>query len=125
MLGSFLAQALHIAQMQIIEKEPLSEYSITPLDSNPLWGIWAPLAIAGCVLVLFAPVLLRLVGQWWSDPDYSHGFFVPFFSAYLIWRRRESLAKLNVKPTWWGMLLVLGSIGLFFLGSLGAELFLA
>src|SRR5438270_6297283 len=110
--------------MQTIEKEQLLGHSSAVVDSKSRWADWQLLAVAGCMLVLFAPVLMRLVAQWWSDPDYSHGFFVPFFSAYLIWRRRGSLAKLNVKPTWWGMLLVLGSVGLLFLGSLGAELFL-
>src|SRR5438105_14434628 len=109
--------------MQIIEKDALSEYAITAVDSNPRWGIWAPLAIAGCVLVLSAPVLLRLVGQWWSDPDYSHGFFVPFFSAYLIWSRRGSLAKLNQKATCWPIFLLPGAVGSHFLGSLAAQLF--
>ena len=73
---------------------------------------------------LYAPVLVRLVRQWNTDADYSHGFLVPFLSAYLIWQRREKLAQVVRCPSNWGLLVVLGSIGLLFLGSLGAELFL-
>src|SRR5262249_9749287 len=54
----------------------------------------------------------------------SHGFFVPLFSSYLIWRRRDALAQMPARSSWWGMICVLGSLGLLFLGSLGAELFL-
>src|SRR5438552_8380932 len=106
------------------QPQPLIEESSRSL-AKPA-GKYLPTALLiVAVTVLFWPVITGLVSDWFKDADYSHGFFVPFFSAYLIWRRRESLAKLNVKPTWWGMLLVLGSIGLLFLGSLGAELFLA
>ena len=27
---------------------------------------------------LYAPVVLKLVRQWWLDPDYSHAFLVAF-----------------------------------------------
>ena len=65
-----------------------------------------------------------MVRQWYTDSDYSHGFLVPFLSVYLIWLRRDKLAEVVRRPSNWGLLLVLGSLGLLFLGSLGAELFL-
>jgi len=49
---------------------------------------------------------------------------VPFLSAYLIWQRRDKLAEIARRPSNVGVLLVLLSVGLLFLGSLGAELFL-
>jgi len=27
---------------------------------------------------------VKLVADWWDDPNYSHGFLVPVFSAYLV-----------------------------------------
>ncbi|MFZ1134606.1 MAG: exosortase A [Candidatus Korobacteraceae bacterium] len=86
---------------------------------------WQGAVIVAAMLLLYGPVLWRLMQQWYSDPDYSHGFLVPFLSAYLIWQRRDKLAEIVRKPSNWGMLVVLGSLGLLFLGSLGAELFLA
>ena len=86
---------------------------------------WQGGLIVAATVLLYAPVLWRLMQQWYSDPDYSHGFLVPFLSAYLIWQRRDKLAEIVRKPSNWGMLVVLGSLGLLFLGSLGAELFLA
>jgi exosortase len=85
---------------------------------------WRGALLVAALLGLYAPVLWRLVRQWYTDPDYSHGFLVPFLSAYLIWQRRDKLAEVARRPSNWGILLVLGSLGLLFLGSLGAELFL-
>jgi exosortase len=95
-----------------------------------LWQTLKPFGWRGlllvCVLVaLYAPVLMHLVGQWYNDADYSHGFLVPLLSLYLIWQRREKLRQVARRPSSWGMLVVLFSVGLLFLGSLGAELFLA
>ena len=83
-----------------------------------------PLIIAGILLALYAPVIQGLLINWYQDPDYSHGFFVPLLSAYLIWRKRAELRSLPAQPNWCGLLIVLGALGLLFLGSLGAELFL-
>ena len=85
---------------------------------------WQGWLLAAVVLGLYAPVLLRLVKQWYTDPDYSHGFLVPLLSAYLIWQRRDKLAQIARKPSAWGLMVVLGALCLLFLGSLGAELFL-
>jgi len=85
---------------------------------------WQGAVLVAVLLALYAPVLVRLVRQWWTEPDYSHGFLVPLLSAYLIWQRRDKLAEVARKPSNWGLLVVLGSLGLLFLGSLGAELFL-
>jgi exosortase len=80
--------------------------------------------ILSCLLLLlYAPILRNLVLQWWSDPDYSHGFFVPLFSGYILWRQRERWMKCEIKPANFGLLVMLGALGLLFVGSLGAELF--
>jgi exosortase len=85
------------------------------------WQGWLLVAV---VVGLYAPVLWRLGRQWYEDPDYSHGFLVPLLSAYLIWQRRDKLAAVVRKPSNLGLLVVLFALGLLFLGSLGAELFL-
>jgi exosortase len=85
---------------------------------------WQGALLVVVLLALYAPVLVRLVRQWWTDPDYSHGFLVPLLSAYLIWQRRDKLAEVARKPSNWGLAVVFASLGLLFLGSLGAELFL-
>ena len=44
--------------------------------------------VAGLGLLGWAywPTLEFLYSKWSNDPQYSHGFLVPIFSAYLIWR---------------------------------------
>jgi exosortase len=86
------------------------------------WGIWAAV-LGGLVLVLYGPVLTRLVANWWENPDYSQGFLVPVFSGYVLWRKRDRLARIPLTPSNFGALVMLGAIGLLFVGSLGAELF--
>lgn len=87
---------------------------------------WQGYLLIAAVAVLYAPVLLKLVTQWFNDADYSHGILVPFVSLYLIWRKRDELAKIPSQPSFfWGMAVVLGSLFVMVLGSLGAELSLA
>ncbi len=86
---------------------------------------WQGLLLTAVLIFLYAPVLKLLVWQWYNDADYSHGFLVPVLSAYLIWARRDKLRQISRQPSAWGMVIVLFSLGLLFLGSLGAELSLA
>ncbi|MFZ0420465.1 MAG: exosortase A [Candidatus Sulfotelmatobacter sp.] len=85
---------------------------------------WRLIVLVGAVLAVFGGVLAGLVQDWWGNADYSHGFFVPILSLYLVWRKREELSRLSPRPNAWGMSIVLFSLGLLWLGSLGAELFL-
>ncbi len=108
------------------------EISIGARDSgfSAFWQTLKPFGWPGVLLcvvlgLLYAPVIRTLVYQWYIDADYSHGFLVPVLSAYLIWQRRDELRRIPRYGSNWGMAIVLMAIGLLFLGSLGAELFLA
>jgi len=85
--------------------------------------------IVGVVLTvllgaLYGAILVRMGVQWYDDPDYSHGFLIPFMSGYFVWERREKLRALSPVPSVWGIgLLGLGLLMLV-IGSLGAELYL-
>jgi exosortase len=46
-------------------------------------------------------------------------------SLYLVWQRRGKLSTIPRRPSLWGMFIVVVSLCVLFLGSLGAELFLA
>jgi exosortase len=80
--------------------------------------------LAGFVILAYAQVLAHLALQWWREPDYSHGFLVPIFSAYALWQNRDALRRMQARPSWIGMLLFVLSLALLITGSLGAELFL-
>jgi exosortase len=80
--------------------------------------------VAACVLLAYAPVLMHLAEQWWDEPDYSHGFLVPLFSAFVLWQKRDELRRVVPRPSWIGMLILCASLVVLFIGTLGAELFL-
>jgi len=82
-------------------------------------------ALLAWLALLYAPTVGRLVWEWWDDPNYSHGFLVPVFAAYLIWQRRTALAALRATGSWLGLPVLLGGLAMFVLGEIGAERFLA
>ncbi len=86
----------------------------------PLFG-WFGLLLGLC----HAPVLARLVRQWYMDEDMGHGFFVPLVVAYLVWQKRRELLELTPAPSWWGLAVVFYAALQSYVASLGAELFLA
>ncbi len=89
---------------------------------NREWIIW-PCAFIVLICILYAPILKNLVLDWWTDPDYGHGFLVPLISAYVLWRQRAKWLSTEFKPSNFGFLVILGGIVLLLGGSLGAELF--
>jgi exosortase len=88
-------------------------------------ALWQTTVILVLLLWMYLPTLGHLVVQWWSDPNFSHGFFVPLFSAFVIWQERTRFAIARVHPSWWGLLFLAMGLCLLILGQLGAEIFLA
>ena len=86
---------------------------------------WYALAVLALVGWLYAPVLYNLVRQWWQDPNFSHGFFVPLFSAWVLWQTRERLERIRPEPSAWGLPVIVGSLAVLILGIFGVELFLS
>lgn len=87
---------------------------------------WAQIAWFGVLaLACYAPVLSRLVRQWSTDDDMSHGFFVPLISAFIVWQRREELMAIKPRPNWWGLAVVFYGAFQLLMATLGAELSLA
>ena len=73
---------------------------------------------------LYAPLASRLAAQWWQDPNYTHGFFVPIFSMFLLWEGRDKLAALRMKPAWSGLVIVLLALMVLVLGTISSGFFL-
>ena len=96
--------------------------------SSPLWKKfmdWRTAVLLVLMGWLYAAILGRLVHQWWIDPNFSHGFFVPAFSLFLIWQDRSRLESIRRTPSAWGLPIILFSLCLLLLGVFGAELFLS
>jgi exosortase len=73
---------------------------------------------------LYWTVVPKLVHDWWDDPNFSHGFLVPFFSAWLIWERRAELQVFASQRTLLpGIFLVLVGVAMLVVGKVGGEYF--
>jgi exosortase len=87
---------------------------------------WLPFAIIAVLLaVLYYRVAIKLVYDWYTLPDYSHGFLVPLFAAFLVWDKRKAIRATPIKQSWMGIFLVLFAIVVLILGVYGVELFTA
>src|SRR5713226_9509204 len=91
-------------------------------SSDRARAIWFAV-LSSLTILLYWHVLKALVLDWWGDPDYGHGFLVPLFSGYVLWRERERWARAESKPSNFGLLVMAGAVVLLIGGSLGAELF--
>jgi exosortase len=80
-----------------------------------------------CLLVVavYSHVLAKLVTDWWQIPDFSHGFLVPLFAAYLVWEKRETLRATSIVPCWSGIAVMALGLVVLLLGVYGSELFLS
>src|SRR6266851_3972231 len=81
---------------------------------------WVPIAAASAV---DAPVLAGIAVEWVEFPSLSHGFAVPFISAYLIGRRRELIRVEPLGSASVGLVVFVVALGIFQAGSLSGETF--
>jgi exosortase len=110
-----VSQAVHVDQ----ENEAAIDQRAVPLR------LWQLAAMTALLLWLYAITLDHLFRQWWHDPNFSHGFFVPLFSGFVIWQERQRLARVSLRPSWWGLLYLALGLCLLVVGQMGAELFLS
>jgi exosortase len=94
--------------------------------SSTPWLVWFPYAaIAILLAVIYYRVAIKLVFDWYTIPDYSHGFLVPFFALFLLWDKREILRNTPIQQSWRGIALVVFAIVVLILGVYGVDLFTA
>ncbi len=82
------------------------------------------LVFAGSFAVLYHHVLSKLVHDWYTDENYSHGFLIIPIALFFIWERRAKLRETEIKPNSLGLIVVIGSLAVLLAGILGSELFL-
>jgi exosortase len=103
----------------------------TPVVLKRGWSLqavhfaWGSVCIGVLIAAIYYHVLAKLVLDWWEIPDFSHGFLVPFFAAYLVWSKKDALRSTKIVPSWSGIGIVILGLLVLLLGVYGAELFLS
>lgn len=79
-----------------------------------------PASLAG----LYYPMIASLIRDWSLNENYSHGFFIPLISGYMIITIQTELKNLPQRPLNWGLFLLLLGLGQFYIATVGSEFFL-
>ena len=70
-------------------------------------------------ITCYYDVLTWMYGRYISsDSYYSHGFIIPFVSAFLIWQKRSELKVTAVDFSWWGLFLIIASVLIHIAGTI-------
>ena len=91
------------------------------LRSPQQWIPWATIVVL--LVTIYFRIAIKLVGDWYNIPDYSHGFLVPLFAGFLVWDNRNAIRATPVRPSWAGIGLIVFALIVLILGVYGVELF--
>jgi len=87
------------------------------------FGLALGLILLGLMTALYHEIFAGLFYDWDNDPNYSHGFIVPFMSAYFVYERWGQLRTLPIQPNMFGIPILILGVTMLIIGSVGAELF--
>ena len=69
-------------------------------------------------ILAYLPVWQRLVLAWYNSDDYSHGFFIIPICIYIIWQKWDTFKEIKVKPSKWGLVIVIFSLLIYIIAHL-------
>lgn len=82
-----------------------------------IWSIWGVALLLLCVV--FRDSLMEMAATWANVEEYSHGFFIPVITGYLLWMRRgELVLAQGFKASLPGLAIIGLGLILFILGGL-------
>jgi len=87
-------------------------------DSIFTWGL-----LLGCIALLIFisfDALSTMVHTWESREEYSHGYMIPFITAFLLWQRKDLVEKESFSESWVGLFLVLAGSAVVVIGNISA-----
>jgi exosortase len=85
--------------------------------------LWYLVLLLPLLAAVYATIMPGMALQWMEDPNYSHGFLVPLIAGYFVYRSRRELASADVRPSFWGLPVIIGSLALLVVGIAGTEYF--
>jgi exosortase D (VPLPA-CTERM-specific) len=90
-----------------------------PISSGYLTALFIAVSVL-ISIAIFSGALLELVHRWIRQEEYSHGFFIPLITGWLLWSRRDALIASIGEPAWSGAILLLIAGLMHALGELSA-----
>lgn len=103
------ARAFHRSGMAYTAPPQVS-WRLTPRSLT-----WLSVAvIAACLL--FAKHWRGLWTSYANVPEHGHAFLIPLIVAFLVWQRRDQLAKLDFTGSWVGLTIISAGIALRYFG---------
>ena len=75
--------------------------------------------LAASYLLAFFPVWTYLIQFWLQNDDYSHGFLIVPISVFILWQKRNKLRRIPSDSSHWGLLLVVLSLLMYYVGQIG------
>lgn len=66
--------------------------------TNPNAAFWLLFAIFALIVLLLFPTASSIVSIWWRSNTYGHGFLILPIVAWLIWKRRERIRAVPIRP---------------------------
>ncbi|QDV88953.1 Transmembrane exosortase (Exosortase_EpsH) [Phycisphaerae bacterium RAS2] len=89
------------------------------VDALPSWAAFlggpgmAKIAVLAALMIwLYWAHFVRLYTLW-KEPDWSHGFLLPFFALYILNTKKRELMEAEHRGSIWGWVLIAGSLYIF------------
>lgn len=79
---------------------------------------WALLAVLVVLVAYpFYETIQDMMFRWDTKEEYGYGYIIPFITLFLIWQRKDKLADIEFKPTYWAIPFLLISGLIYFAGN--------
>lgn len=103
-----------------MDRHPLFVAAVPADAANRRTAVLAGGLTALALILLFFDTARSMVAVWSRSATFNHGFLVVPIALWLVWRRRDELARVPVRPFWPALVLVAGAGFAWLLGRLAA-----
>lgn len=86
-------------------------------------NIFLVVLFIGAFGFLYWKSIYDMVWDWYNDPNYSHGFLIPFISGYFLWQRKDDLKSSDFVPSNMGLIILICGLIFYLIGNIAGELF--